>query len=113
MEKPHNKIKTFLSNDGLLPYKDTSNGSNSDILYFSKGQTHANTFNNSNIVYEEAAASDPIMQFVGEIHEAFNGNSEKVFLPRQQGWRDSSTIGFYDPSHSDVNDLSPGKSRYF
>ncbi len=106
--KPHNKLN-FLSNDGLLPYKDTSNGSNSDIYTF-EGPTHANTFNNSNIVYEEAAASDPIMQFVGEIHEAFNGNSEKVFLPRQQGWRDSSTIGFYDPSHSDVNDLSPGKA---
>jgi len=100
--KAHAKLN-FLSTDGLMPYSLTSSS-----FYHPTGPIHDNTFSNNNVAYTPSTAPDPIMQFMGEIHPALNGNSEKIYLPKLSGdWRNSTSIGFYDPQHPDI----PGNSN--
>ena len=89
----------FLSTNGLMPYKDTFGT-----------PIHVNEFDNSEVEYTTSSASDPIMQFMGEIHNGLDGNSEKIFLPLTGGWRSSTTVGFYDPTHPDIPTNSPGEA---
>ncbi|MBL4939644.1 MAG: SprB repeat-containing protein, partial [Lutibacter sp.] len=85
----------FLSTDGLIYYRDIDN-----------------SFDNKKVIYntDNYVASDPIMQFKGEIHKALNGNSGRIFLPAiGSAWRASTTVGFYDPTQSDIPTNSPGE----
>lgn len=89
----------FLSTTGLMPYKITG----STDIYTATRPDHDNSFNNNNVDYDISSAPDPIMQFVGQIHRALNGNSEKIYLPLLGGgWRPTTTIGFYARTHSDI-----------
>ena len=100
----------FLSTTGLMPYKNLPS---TPIYDAPPLPIHNKNFINANVDYELTSASDPIMQFMKEIHPALNGNSEHVYLPLAGGWRGSTTIGFYDPSHPDVLGNfpnSPGKA---
>ncbi|RLD26423.1 MAG: hypothetical protein DRI75_11750, partial [Bacteroidetes bacterium] len=112
----------FLSNGGLLPYNDLLNVSTNypwlsafadagdDILM------HTNWFDSSNILYDITTAPNPLMQFMGENHEAMNGNSEHIFVPladsggSEGGWRSTTTVSVYDPTNSQIPTRSPGRA---
>ena len=107
----------FLSNDGLMPYQDLSSTTYTLLSPWAVGTTvksHTNAFTSANVKYNLSSASYPIMQFMGEIQDAMNGNSEHVFVPFKAvpgysgGWRDSTTTAIYDPSQVDVPTKSPG-----
>ncbi|MFK2820064.1 LamG-like jellyroll fold domain-containing protein [Flavobacteriaceae sp. LMIT009] len=112
----------FLSNGGLLPYKDLTNISSNYpwLSDFADGGDdileHDNTFNNADILYDIDTAPNPLMQFMGEIHPAMNGNSERIYVPladagsSQGGWRSTTTVSIYDPNNSHIPSRSPGKA---
>jgi len=112
----------FLSNSGLIPYKDLSTTTypwlsvfdNYDGSSDSKINKHNNTFVNADIKYTGTAAGDPIMQFVGDIEPALNGNSEHTYIPFKTNgagnysnnplgdWRPTTTVGLYDSGATDA-----------
>ena len=98
----------FLSTTGLMPYKIAG----ATAIYSATPPDHDNKFNNNEVEYNISSAPDPIMQFVGKIHSALNGNSEKIYLPLLGGgWRPTTTIGFYARTHSDIQSgKSSGKA---
>ncbi|MDO9397621.1 MAG: LamG domain-containing protein, partial [Herbiconiux sp.] len=81
-------------------------------IYTATPPTHTNSFDNGNVDYTITSAPDPIMQFMGQIHSALNGNSERIYLPfLGGGWRSTTTIGFYARTHVDITSgKSPGKA---
>ena len=106
--RPQAKLN-FLSTTGLMPYKITG----PTPFYTAIPPVHNKNFDSNEVLYELAGttASDEIMQFMGEIHDALDGNSEHVYLPLSGGaWRGSTTTGFYDPTHVDIPGNSPGKA---
>ena len=55
--------------------------------------------------------TDPVMQFMGSIDQATTNGSEQIYLPAiGGGWRNSTKVCVYDPTHVDVPSLSPGKA---
>ena len=52
----------------------------------------------------------PIMQFMGSSDNAYTNGSEQIFLPYKPGggWRPSTYVGIYDPSHQDIPLKSDG-----
>lgn len=60
--------------------------------------------------YASAAASDPVMQFLGEIDGSTQNGSEQIFLPQAGGWRPTTTIAAADADHPEVGAglASPG-----
>lgn len=112
----------FLSNGGLIPYKDLLNVSTNYpwLSDFSDGGDdileHDNTFNNADILYDINTAPNPLMQFMGEIHPAMNGNSEHIYVPladaggSQGGWRSTTTVAAYDPNNSHIPARTPGRA---
>ena len=55
--------------------------------------------------------ADQVMQFMGSIDLATTNGSEQIYLPALSGgWRPSTKIGVYDPTHVDVTSLSPGRA---
>ncbi|MFB0903304.1 MAG: SprB repeat-containing protein, partial [Nonlabens sp.] len=105
--KSNSKLN-FLSTIGLMPYKDDG----STAIFTPTLPVHEKGFDKDKVLYDLSSASNPIMQFIGKIHDALDGNSESVYLPLQNGaWRPSTTVGFYDPTHPDViNNKSSGKA---
>lgn len=105
-----------------MPYKDLLNVSTNypwlsafadagdDIL------EHTNWFDSGNILYDITTAPDPLMQFMGENHEAMNGNSEHIYVPladaggSEGGWRSTTTVSVYDPTNSQIPTRSPGRA---
>ncbi|MEO7427251.1 MAG: hypothetical protein ABI036_18835 [Fibrobacteria bacterium] len=81
----------FLSEDGLVPWTDHDNGS-------------------PPFAYAAAHAGDPIMQFMGTLDASTLNGSEQIFLPKAAGWRNTTTIGAYDPDHPGIGSgkASPG-----
>ncbi|WP_460191320.1 choice-of-anchor D domain-containing protein, partial [Urechidicola sp. KH5] len=84
----------FLTDYGLINY-----GSHSDV-------SSANE-----VAYTISTAGNPIMQFIGEIHPALEGNSEEVYLPKKSaaggttgagGWLPTTVTAIYDTNHSNV-----------
>ena len=98
----------FLSTTGLMPYSV----SKSTAIYTGTAPAHDNAFNDNNVDYTISSAPDPIMQFVGQIHSALNGNSERIYLPLLGGgWRSTTTIGFYARTQKDIQaGRSPGQA---
>ncbi len=89
----------FLSNTGLIPWGDHDDAS--VPFYYSTGQGF----------YTNKTASDPFMQFIGKLGDAFSGGSEQVFLPDENGWRNTTTIAVWDPDQIDViKGNSPGEA---
>ncbi len=99
----------FLSNNGLLPYKDLSTTTYPWLNAFDDddGNTdnnidsHNNTFVNNDIMYNGATAGHPYMQFIGDIEPSLNGNSEHVYIPFDGDWRGTTTVGMYDNGPTD------------
>ncbi len=99
----------FLSNVGLIPYKDL-NAVSTNYPWLSayadgndKILKHDNDFTIENCVYDISAAGDPTLQFIGRFPAALHGNSEMVFLPFEDtGWRSTTTVALYDPTHTDL-----------
>ncbi|PHS05549.1 MAG: hypothetical protein COA88_12260, partial [Kordia sp.] len=100
----------FLSNNGLLPYKnlstitypwlsayDDDDGNTNNII-----NKHNNTFVNTDIMYNGTTAGHPYMQFIGDIEPSLNGNSEHVYIPFDGDWRGTTTVGMYDNGATDV-----------
>ncbi len=55
--------------------------------------------------------ADPVMQFMGSIDAATDNGSESIYLPASGGgWRPTTKIGVYDPTHINVPSISPGKA---
>jgi hypothetical protein len=51
----------------------------------------------------------PIMQFMGKTDRGHQDGPEKIYLPSKTGgWRTSTYVGVYDPSHNDVPSKSKG-----
>ena len=98
----------FLSTTGLMPYAITG----PTTIYTATPPTHTNSFANNDVGYTISSAPDPIMQFMGQIHSALNGNSERIYLPLLGGgWRPTTTIGFYARTHVDITaGKSPGQA---
>ncbi|MEL6923479.1 MAG: Ig-like domain-containing protein, partial [Bacteroidota bacterium] len=65
--------------------------------------------NNGTPPYSYTDHSNPIMQFMDSLDGATQGGSEQIYLPTN-GWRESTTVAVWDPSHSDVPGLSPGEA---
>ena len=114
----------FLSNNGLIPYKDISTNTYPWLDDFddddgngdNKIEKHNNAFNNADVMYNTAAAGDPYMQFIGNIEPALNGNSEHVYIPFKKDdansilgdWRPTTKVGMYDSGPTDLR--AGGKS---
>jgi hypothetical protein len=45
-----------------------------------------------------ALPGSPVMQFVGDMDDAVNNGAEQIYIP-QLSWRNSTSIGAYDPNH--------------
>ncbi len=60
--------------------------------------------------YTLQSPTHPIMQFMGITDGAHQNGSEQIYLPHKlgTGWRPSTTIGSFDPTHSNVPTLSNG-----
>ena len=82
-----NPDMNFLSNGGLLPYTNHSNGSPP---------------------YSYALDSDPLMQFMGILDSATQNGFEQIYLPKTAAWRASTGIYVWDPTHANVPGQSPG-----
>jgi hypothetical protein len=52
----------------------------------------------------------PVMQFMGTLDAATQNGSEQIFLPRENGWRPTTSIAVYDPTQANVPALSPGEA---
>ncbi len=112
----------FLSNSGLIPYSDLLNVSTNYPWLtdyadgFDQILEHDNTFINTNINYDITTASDPFMQFMGNVHPALNGNSEHIYVPLDDvggstgGWRSTTTVSVYDPSNTQIPTRSKGRA---
>ncbi|MCK6694153.1 MAG: DUF11 domain-containing protein, partial [Thermoanaerobaculia bacterium] len=77
----------YLTVDGLVLWGDHSDGT---LPYsYSTDPGH----------YASEAASDPFMQFIGNIDEALQSGSEQIYIPFAAGWRPTTTIAMWDPDH--------------
>jgi uncharacterized repeat protein (TIGR01451 family) len=81
----------FLSVNGLVDYGTHDDGS------------PPFTYNSS---YDPA----PIAQFIGILDSATQSGSQQIYLPATGGWRPTTKVYVYDPSHADVPGLSPGEA---
>ena len=73
--------------DGLIPWGDHGDGTPAYSYSLSGGQ------------YASEAASDPLMQFIGNIDNALQSGSEQIYIPYATGWRPTTTIAIWDPDH--------------
>jgi uncharacterized repeat protein (TIGR01451 family) len=62
--------------------------------------------------YNASSATHPIMQFLGNLDNALQSGSERVYLPRLgSSWRSSTMVAVWDPDQIDViTGKSPGKA---
>ena len=112
------KQLNFLSNNGLIPYVTTSNISTNYpyLNSYAIGDqilSHDKNFDTNNVLYNINSAGNPLMQFMEEIHDAQDGNSEHVYVPFTEGWRTTTTASIYDPTHADLpagNNRTPGEA---
>jgi len=83
----------FLSSNGLIPWGSHSSPS-------------------PPYTYNASSATHPIMQFLGNLDNALQSGSEKVYLPRLgSSWRPSTMVAVWDPDQIDVvTGKSPGKA---
>jgi hypothetical protein len=58
--------------------------------------------------YSYAYPAEPVMQFMGIIDAATQNGSEQIYLPKGAGWRSTTKIGVWDPTHPQVPAISPG-----
>jgi uncharacterized repeat protein (TIGR01451 family) len=77
----------LLSNDGLILWGDHGDG------------TLPYSYSTDAAEYASEAASDPFMQFIGNIDEALQSGSEQIYIPFAAGWRPSTTVAIWDPDH--------------
>lgn len=86
---PGNTIQlNFLSTTGLVNYKLHADGSPP---------------------YQYNYPADQIMQFMQTLDNVVANGSEQIFMPNLGGgWRPSTKVGVYDPSHVEVPSVSPG-----
>ncbi|MBV1888086.1 MAG: choice-of-anchor D domain-containing protein, partial [Urechidicola sp.] len=105
----------FLSESGLIPYYDINNVSTNFpyLSAFASGNTiqnHTTGFTSNNVLYNLTSAGNPMMQFMEEVHDAMDGNSEHVFVPFTDGWRSTTLAAIYDSNHDDIPSRSPGEA---
>ena len=79
----------YLSNAGLIPWDDHSDGTIPPPYYYSTGAGQ----------YAASVASDPFMQFLGKVDGSLQGGSEQINIPKSAGWRSSTTIAIWDHDH--------------
>ncbi len=112
------KQLNFLSNSGLIPYKSI-NDISTDYPYLNSHaigdeiKAHDGNFDTNSVLYDINSAGNPMMQFMEEIHDAQDGNSEHVYVPFIDGWRTTTTTPIYDPTHGDLpagNNRTPGEA---
>ncbi len=129
----------FLSNAGLLPYNDLKD-TDVDFLWLDDFDDddgaddddidkHDNAFDDDDIKYSDGelagpigtTAGDPIMQFMGDIEPALNGNSEHVYIPFMApgggapfdnnpagDWRATTVVSMYDTNIGTTEDPRSG-----
>ncbi|MDO7171062.1 LamG-like jellyroll fold domain-containing protein [Mariniflexile sp. AS56] len=82
---------TMLSKNGLVPWKEHNDG------------TPAYSYNiQAGIFNGSETAGDPLMQFIGTMDGALQNGSEQIYLPKIEGWRDSTVLAITDNDHPDV-----------
>ncbi|WP_196886051.1 gliding motility-associated C-terminal domain-containing protein [Aureivirga sp. CE67] len=82
----------FLSNGGLVPWKK-ENGC--DI------QKHNNQ-NSGDYSYNSDLGGSPFTQLIGTMDGAFSNGSERIYMPKQAGWRSSTKLFVTDDLHPQV-----------
>jgi hypothetical protein len=81
----------FLSNTALIDYNSHAEQTAPPYTYPSSQVPAVGNINASRV-----------MQFIGRLDGALTGGSEDIYLPDANGWRDTTTIGVYDPDHPQV-----------
>lgn len=81
----------FLSNTSLIDWNTHSNNGSPPYTYPATSTTISNVH-----------ASNP-MQFIGLVDDALRGGSEEIYIPDANGWRDTTTLGVYDPTNEDID----------
>ena len=81
----------LLSNDGLVLWGDHDDGT-------------------PPYTYDATLGDVAIHQTIGILDSATQNGSEQIFLPLLGGWRDSTSVGVWDPDHPDLGTLSPGRA---
>ena len=77
----------YLTEEGLVLWGDHGDGTPAYSYSLDKGE------------YSSETASDPFMQFVGNIDAALQSGSEQIYIPFKAGWRPTTTIAVWDPDH--------------
>lgn len=77
----------LLSNNGLVDWNSHADGTEPYQYSIGAGEYYNNL------------ASDPYMQFIGEIDNAVQGGSEEIYIPKAAGWRSSTTIAIWDSAN--------------
>ncbi|UEG48879.1 DUF11 domain-containing protein [Ferruginibacter lapsinanis] len=80
----------FLSNAGLVPWTDHTDG------------TPPYSYSTSQGFFNPQIASDPFMQFMGTLDGALQNGSEQIYIPYSAGWRSTTKIAIYDNDHPQV-----------
>ena len=82
----------YLSNAGLVPWGNHSDGTLPPPYYYSTGRGQ----------YAGSVAADPFMQFMGRFDGALQNGSEQINIPKSAGWRSSTTVAVWDHDHPQV-----------
>jgi uncharacterized repeat protein (TIGR01451 family) len=81
----------LLTNEGMVDWNNHSNSGTPPYRYrVGSGQYYNNI------------ASDPFMQFMGNIDNALQGGSEEIYVPKAAGWRSTTTVAVWDPDNVDA-----------
>ncbi|MBT8231623.1 MAG: HYR domain-containing protein, partial [Bacteroidia bacterium] len=90
----------LLSKNGLIPWSEES-GCNIDA--------HDNK-NNPPFAYDSIQGRSSVFQFLGNMDGAYEGGSEKIMIPKADGWRAATQILVQDTMHELVGtgNVSPG-----
>ena len=80
----------LLTVDGMVNYK-----THADATPPFSYSLHSGEFYNN-------LASDPFMQFIGEVDNALTGGSQNALVPLAAGWRTTTTVALWDPNHPDA-----------
>lgn len=76
----------FLTTGGLVPWTN-----------------HDKPAANATYTYNPAAASDPVMQFIGTMDASMHNGSEEIYLPKTgSSWRSSTTVAVYNNNYTDA-----------
>lgn len=85
----------LLSNNGLVDWNNHNDGTEPYQYSLGAGEYYSNL------------ASDPYMQFIGEIDYALQGGSEEIYIPNSAGWRSTTTIAIWDSANIEAPGAYP------